>query len=398
MLWCMVLTREPVFIVGVGLTKVDRWYTRSARDLFSEAMIRAVDDAAGIKPQALVVGNMTSSVLMEQDSLGALMADYSGLRGIPAFKVEAACGSGGAAFYAGYSLLASGLADVVAVGGVEKLTEKLTADATKALAQAADAEYELIYGASFTGLNALVTRLYMSRYGYTSEDFAYWPLRMHEYASHNPYAQLRRKTSLEAILKSPLIADPLRLFDCSPLSDGAAVVIMVRGEERAREISRAMGRDVLVEVAGVGFATDSVDLGSREDLLSLKSVALAARQAYRMAGVEVKDIDYVEVHDAFPITAYLALEDLGFCEKGRAAGEWRDGRFGKGDRPEVNFSGGLKARGHPVGATGVYQIAEVAMQIRGDFPGYKASDPMVGVAENIGGVGTFASVVVLRRR
>ncbi|RLG83792.1 MAG: acetyl-CoA acetyltransferase [Thermoprotei archaeon] len=394
----MILTRDPIFVVGVGMTKIDRWYTRSARDLFSEAMIKAIDDAGGTKPQALVVGNMTSSVLMEQDSLGALMADYSGLRGIPSFKVEAACGSGGAAFYAGYGLVASGLADIVAVGGIEKLTEKLTAHATKALAQAADTEYELVYGASFTGLNALVARLYMNKFGYKDEDLAYWPLRMHEYASYNPYAQIPRKTSLETILKSPIIADPIKLFDCSPIGDGAAVVILVRGEERAREIAKTMGRDVLVEVAGLGFSTDSVDLGSRRDLLTMDAVVRAAKDAYKMAGIDVKDIDYAEVHDAFHITGYISLEDLGFVEKGKAVKEWREGRFGKGDKPEVNFSGGLKARGHPVGATGVYQIAEVTMQLRGDFPGYKASDPEIGLAQNIGGVGTFATVAILRRR
>jgi len=380
------------------MTKIDRWYTRNARDLFSEAMVKAVDDAGGVKPQALVVGNMTSSVLMEQDSLGALMADYSGLRGVPSFKVEAACGSGGAAFYAGYGLIASGLVDIVAVGGIEKLTEKLTAHATKALAQAADTEYELIYGASFTGLNALVARLYKNKFGYTDEDLAYWPLRMHEYASYNPYAQIPKKTSLEAILKSPVIADPIKLFDCSPIGDGAAVVILIRGEDRAREIARTMGRDVLVEVAGLGFSTDSVDLGSRRDLLTMDAVVRAARDAYKMAGVDVKDIDYAEVHDAFHITGYVSLEDLGFAEKGKVVKEWREGRFGKGDKPEVNFSGGLKARGHPVGATGVYQIAEVTMQLRGDFPGYKASDPEIGLAQNIGGVGTFAAVTILRRR
>lgn len=390
--------RERIFVVGVGLTKIGRWYNRGARDLFSEAMEKAIEDAGGLKPKALVVGNMTSGVLMEQESIGALMADYSGLRGIPAFKVEAACGSGGAAFYAGYSLLASGLVDVVAVGGVEKLTEKLTSDATFALAMAADREYEVFYGASFTGLNALVARLYMNKYGYTREDMAYWPLRMHEYASCNPYAQLPRKTDLKTILNSPVVADPLHLFDCSPLGDGAAVVLLVRGEEKAREVAKAVGRDTLVEVVGLGFATDSVDLGSREDLLTLKSTVIAAREAYEMARVAPKNIDYMEVHDAFHITGYLALEDLGFAGKGEAVKLWKEGRFGKGDKPEVNFSGGLKARGHPVGATGVYQIAEVVMQLRGDFPGYKASDPEIGLAQNIGGVATYSTVAIFSRR
>jgi len=385
-----------VFVVGVGLTKIDRFYEKNARDLFVEAYLKAVEDS-GVKPQALVVGNMTSSVLMEQDSLAALLADYVGLRGIPAFKVEAACGSGGAAIYAGFSLIKSGLVDIVAVGGVEKLTEGLTSETTRALAQAADAEYELFYGVSFTGLNAMLARLYMNRFNYNREDMAYWALRMHEYASYNPYAQLPRKTSLEEILKSSVVADPLHLFDCAPIGDGAAVAILVRGEERAREIGRAMGRDVLVEITGIGYATDSVDIGSRIDLLKLVSTVEASKQAYRMADVSERNIDYVEVHDAFHITGFLALEDMGFADKGLAPKLWKEGRFGKGDKPEVNFSGGLKARGHPVGATGVYQLIEATMQLRGDFPGFKASDPEIAATHNIGGVGTFSIVTVVKR-
>ncbi|MEM0379979.1 MAG: thiolase domain-containing protein [Desulfurococcaceae archaeon] len=385
-----------VFVVGVGLTKIDRFYEKNARDLFVEAYLKAVEDS-GVKPQALVVGNMTSSVLMEQDSLAALLADYVGLRGIPAFKVEAACGSGGAAIYAGFSLIKSGLVDIVAVGGVEKLTEGLTSETTRALAQAADAEYELFYGVSFTGLNAMLARLYMNRFNYSREDMAYWALRMHEYASYNPYAQLPRKTSLEEILKSSVVADPLHLFDCAPIGDGAAVAILVRGEERAREISRAMGHDVLVEITGIGYATDSVDIGSRIDLLKLVSTVEASKQAYRMADVSERSIDYVEVHDAFHITGFLALEDMGFADKGLAPKLWKEGRFGKGDKPEVNFSGGLKARGHPVGATGVYQLIEATMQLRGDFPGFKASDPEIAATHNIGGVGTFSIVTVVKR-
>ncbi len=388
---------DRVFIIGVGMTKIGRFYDKSGRELVSEAILKALEDANNVKPKALVLGNMTSSVLMEQDSLAALAADYSGLRGIPAFKVEAACGSGGAAFYAGYSLVKSGLADTVVVAGVEKLTEKLTADATKALAQAADAEYEVFYGATFTGLNALVARLYMNKFGYTREDMAYWPLRMHEYASYNPYAQLPRKTSLEAILKSPVVADPLHLFDCSPIGDGAAAVVITKDEELAKSVAKNTGKDVLIEAAGIGMATDSVDLGSRRDLLTLESVVKASRDAYKMARVSVKDIDYAEVHDAFHITGYLALEDMGFAPKGEAPKLWKEGKFAKGDKPEVNFSGGLKARGHPVGATGIYQIVEATMQIRGDFPGYKASDPAIAVTQNIGGIGTYTIVTVLRR-
>lgn len=388
---------EKVFIAGVGLTKIGRFYTRSAASLFKEALEKAVSDAGGLKPRALVVGNMTSSVLMQQDSLGALLADHAGLRGIPAFKVEAACGSGGAAFYTGFSLVKSGLAEVVAVGGVEKLTEANTPMVTRALAQAADADFEVFYGVTFTGLNAMLARLYMEKFGYTEEDLSYWPLRMHEYASYNPYAQLPKKTSLKEILESPVIADPVRLFHAAPIGDGAAVVLLVRGEDRAREIARQLGRDVLVEVAGVALATDSVDLASRNDLMTLESTVKASRAALEMAGVETRNVDYVELHDAFHVTGFTSLEDLGFAPKGEAPKLWKEGRFGKGDKPEVNFSGGLKARGHPVGATGIYQIAEATMQLRGDFPGFKASSPETALTHNIGGVSTIAAVSVLRR-
>jgi len=388
---------DRVFVVGVGMTRIGRHFEKHAKELFAEALWKAIEDAGGVRPQAIVVGNMTSSVLMQQDSLGALLADHAGFRGVPAFKVEAACGSGGVALYAGYALVKSGLADVVAVGGVEKLTEANTETVTRALAQAADADYEVFYGLTFTGLNAMIARLYMSTFNYTDEDLSYWPLKMHEYASYNPYAQLPRKTTLEEILNSPLIAGPIRLFHAAPIGDGAAVVLLVRGEERAREVSKATGRDTLVELLSVSVATDSVDITTRRDLLTMESTVVASREALSKAGLTVKDIDYVELHDAFHITAYASLEDLGFAPKGMAAKLYKEGRFQKGDKPEVNFSGGLKARGHPVGATGVYQAVEAVMQLRGDFPGYKASSPETALIHNIGGVSTIAAVAVFKR-
>ncbi len=382
---------RKVYVVGVGMTSIGRHYKRSMRDLFAEATLQAIDDAKGEKPQALVVGNMLSSSMGEQDSLGALLADSAGLRGIPAFKVEAACGSGGAAFFAAYNMVASGMFDVVLVAGVEKMTEHITATVTRALAQAADAEYELFYGASFTGLNALLMRYYMEKYRVSREEMAAWPVLMHENASQNPFAQLRFKITVEQVLNAMVVADPITLLDSSPMGDGAAAV-MIASEEVARKLT-----DTPVRVAGVGLATDSVDLSTRLELDDLAAARLAAEKAYRMAGVEAGDIDVAEVHDAFTITGLLSLEALGLAGRGEAAKLVAEGRFRPGDRPEVNLSGGLKARGHPVGATGVYQIAEIAMQLRGDFPGVKASNPEVGLAENIGGHGATISVVVLRR-
>lgn len=388
---------ERVFIVGVGMTKVGRFYERSARDLFSEALWRAIEDSGGLKPKAIVIGNMTSSSLTQQDNLGPLLADYAGFRGVPAFKVEAACGSGGVALYVGYSLVKSGAVDVVAVGGVEKLTEATTEVATRALAQAADADYEVFYGATFTGLNAMIARLYMHLFGYTDEDLSYWPLKMHEYASYNPYAHLPRRTTMEEIMGSPIIADPIRLFHSSPLSDGASVALLIRGEDRAREVAKLNKRDTIIEVTSVAVSTDSVDLSSRDDLITLSSTVSASREALSRAGIAIKNVDYVELHDAFHITAYTSIEDLGFAPKGEAPKLFKGGRFQKGDKPEINFSGGLKARGHPVGATGVYQVVESVMQLRGDFPGYKASDPEIALVHNIGGISAIASVAILKR-
>ncbi|MEM4810004.1 MAG: thiolase domain-containing protein [Desulfurococcaceae archaeon] len=388
---------DKVFIVGVGMTRIGRFFDKHAKDLFFEALWKAIEDAGYVKPQAMVIGNMTSSVLMGQDSLAALLVDHAGFRGIPAFKVEAACGSGGAALYAGFALVKSGIVDIVAVGGVEKLTEATTEVTTRALAQAADADFETFYGVTFTGLNAMIARLYMNVFGYSDEDLSLWPLKMHEYASYNPFAQLPRKTSLEEIMKSPMIAEPIRLFHAAPIGDGAAVVLLVRGEERAREIARNSGKDVLVELSGIGLATDSVDIASRNNILSMESTTRAAQEALKQAGIGIKDIDYAEVHDAFHITGFMALEDLGFAPKGMAPKLFKEGWFQKGSKPEVNFSGGLKARGHPVGATGIYQVVESTMQLRGDFPGYKASEPEIALVHNIGGVSTIASVAVLKR-
>ena len=380
-----------VFVVGVGMTKVGRHFDKGLGELAAEAIFRAIDDARGAKPEAVVVGNMMASSLFNQDNLGALIADYAGLRGVAAYHVEAACGSGGHAVVAGYSLVASGLYDIVLVVGVEKMCDYPTSVVTAALAQAADAEHELVYGISFPSLNALVMRLYMKTYGASREALAQWPVRMHEYASKNPYAQLRFRISVDDVISSPVIADPIRLLDSSPIGDGAAALVLA-SEDVAKKLS-----DTPVEVAGVGMATDSVDLSSRIDLLDAPSVRLAAEKAYRMARVEPRDIDVAEVHDAFTVTGLLCLEALGFVERGRAWKEFADGRFGPGDRPSINLSGGLKARGHPVGATGVYQVAEIAMQLRGDFPGVKAGSPSVGLAVNFGGVATQTSVVVLRR-
>ncbi|ABM81350.1 thiolase domain-containing protein [Hyperthermus butylicus] len=380
-----------VYVAGVGMTKIDRHYDKGILDLAAEAAFRAIDDA-GIKPDAVIVTSMLASKLQEQDNLGAYVAAGLGLRYRPALHVEAACGSGGAGVYTGFALIRSGLVDSVLVVGVEKMTDYPTAIVTAGLAQAADAEYELYYGATFTGLNALMMRYYMEKYGVTRDEMSEWPVMMHENALSNPYAQIRRRITREDVARSQVIADPIRLLDSSPIGDGAAAVLLV-----SEDAAKRLPEKPIVEIAGAGLAVDTVELSNREILDGMPAARKAAEQAYRMAGVEPSKIDVMEIHDAFTINAILLLEELGFAEKGRAAKLVAEGRFHPGDRPTANPSGGLKARGHPVGATGVYQVAEVTMQLRGDFPGVKVDGAEVGLAVNVGGDGSTVSALVLRR-
>ncbi|MEM0027502.1 MAG: thiolase domain-containing protein [Ignisphaera sp.] len=380
-----------MFVTGVGMAKIDRHYDKGFQELVHMAVKNLVNDVKLFSPEAIVVGNMMSSSLFQQDSLAALVADAIGLRGRGGFKVEAACGSGGHAIAAGYALVASGLYNQVLVIGVEKMSDYPTTTTTAALAQAADFEHEAIYGTSFVALNALVMRLYMHRYEAKREDLAIWPVRMHEHGSQNPYAQLRNKITVEDVLKSAVIADPIRLMDSSPIGDGAAAVLLA-SEDVAGKIS-----DTPIQIVGVGMGSDGLDLASREDLLNPMSVRIAAEKAYKMAGVGPRDIDVAEIHDAFTITALLSIEGLGFAELGESWKLIKDGRFAAGDKPSINLSGGLKARGHPVGATGVYQVAEIAMQLRGDFPGVKVGKADYGLAMNTGGVATLTTVTILKR-
>lgn len=380
---------RKVFVVGSGMSNVGRFYERPLRDLAGEALFKAIDDARNVMPEFIVVSNMLSSQA-EQENLASLIADYCGLRGTSGFKVEAACGSGGAALVAGYSLISSGLADVVAVVGVEKLSERTTPEVARGLAYAADADFEIPYGISFSGLNALIMRYYMSKYNVGRDHMSSWPILMHENGYYNPYAHLKMKITAEDVVKSPIIADPIRLLDSCPMSDGAAAVILA-SEDLAKKYN-----DTPVLIAGVGNALDSTDISSRFELDSFLASRLSAERAFKMAKLSPKDVDVVELHDAYSINGVITLEDVGFAPKGMGAKLVSEGRFRPGDKPSINPSGGLKSRGHPVGATGIYQVCEVVMQLRGDFPGVKVSGE-VGLTQNIGGVGSNITTLILRR-
>jgi len=380
-------------IIGAGMTPVGEHWKLGLRDLAVEALLKAMDDAGIDRVDSLYVGNMISGSFVEQENLGALIADWAGLGNIPAVKIEAACASGGAAVQEGVKAVLSGLEDVVAVVGVEKMTDAWPSDATRYLAYAADAEWELFHGASFVALNALVMRYYMKAYGYTEEDLALFAVNAHANGAKNPYAMFKRPIKVETVMRSPYVADPLKLFDASPVCDGAASVIITT-PEKAKELG--VPKEKWVEVAGMGRAIDTINLANREDLLVLKAAKVAAERAYKMAGVEPKDIDFFEVHDAFTVMAALSLEALGVAKKGEGAKLAKEGQIAIDADYPIQTMGGLKARGHPVGATGVYQTVEAVLQLRGEAPS-QVPDAEIGLTQNIGGTGSNITVSVFRR-
>jgi acetyl-CoA C-acetyltransferase len=388
-----VVEMRKAVIIGAGMTPVGEHWKIGLRDLAVEALLNAMDDAGIDKVDSLYVGNMVSGSFVEQENLGALIADWAGLGNIPAVKVEAACASGGAAVQEGVKAVLSGLEDVVAVVGVEKMTDAWPSDATRYLAYAADAEWELFHGASFVALNALIMRYYMKAYGYTEEELALFAVNAHANGAKNPYAMFKRPIKVETVMRSPYVADPLKLFDASPVCDGAAAVIITT-PEKAQELG--VPKEKWVEVAGMGRAVDTISLASREDLLTLKAAKVAAERAYKMAGVEPKDIDFFEVHDAFTVMAALSLEALGVAKKGEGAKLAKEGQIAIDADYPIQTMGGLKARGHPVGATGVYQTVEAVLQLRGEAPS-QVPDAEIGLTQNIGGTGSNITVNVFRR-
>ncbi len=383
-----------VYIVGAGATKIDEHWDISLRELMAEASRKAIEDAGVSKRdiEAIFVGNMSSGYLQGQEHLGSLLATWLGIPGVAANKVEAACASGGAAVHNAYLAVKSGIYDCVLAVGVEKLTDATTSDATSALIMAEDQEYVAFAGFSFIALNALVYRAYMRKFGAKQEDIALFAVHDHKYATNNPLAQYPRPVTLDEVLKSPLVADPIRLLESAPLGDGAAALVLC-SEEKAKKL----GKDVLIELAGSGLATDILSLHDRPDLTTLTATVKAKNSAFKQAGIDVKDVDILEVHDAFTVLGVIHLEDLGFARKGEGWKLLKDGQLEKDGDVPTNTMGGLKARGHPVGATGVYQVYDLVVQLRGEAGANQVPDPEVGVAQNVGGVGGTVVVNVVKR-
>ena len=382
---------REVAIIGIGQTVVDEHWDKSLKELAGEAAFAALSDARQFKAQALFVGNMLSGILSKQENIGGLIADWVGMPAIEAVKVEAACGSGAAALRSGLIAVSSGEIDSALVIGVEKMTESLPIETTEALATAADAEYEAAQGLSFVALNALVMQRYLHEYRWSHTDFGYFSINAHENASHNPYARLQESVTEKDYAQARMIAAPINLLDASPTGDGAAALLLVPAD------SVKHPKNSLITIAGSASATDSIAVHSRKDPLWLSAAEKSATKAYRQAGVSPADIDLFELHDAFSIMSALSLEACGFAERGQAPRLALDGSIKPTGMIPVSTRGGLKARGHPVGATGIYQVVEVVQQLRGEAGFTQVENARIGMAQNIGGSGATIITHILRR-
>jgi acetyl-CoA C-acetyltransferase len=380
---------RDVSIIGIGQLPVGEHWEKSLRLLGAEAVLAALADARVERPEALYVGNMLCGQLSNQQNLAALVADYAGLRGIEAIRAEAACASGAAAVRMGWMAVASGLMDVVVACGVEKMTDAPGGRTTTALAAAADAVYEGEHGISFVALNGLLMRRYMHEYGYGHDDFSGFSLNAHANAVHNPNAMFRKAISLEAYRRAKMISEPVSLLDSSGIADGAAAVVLA---------PTAYARDrglPAVRILGSAVGTDSVAIHDRHETLFLSAASLSVQRALAHAGLRLEDIDFYELHDAFTIIAALSLEAAGFAPRGGGVRMAMDGEITREGRLPISTMGGLKARGHPVGASGVYQIVEAVQQLRGEAGENQLAHCRVGMTQSIGGSGATIITHVL---
>ncbi len=384
---------REVAVMGVGMTKFGEHWDKGFRELIAEAGAKALEDAnlSGEEIDAAFVGTMAAGSLIGQEHIGALIADQMGLTPIPVVRVEGACASGGLALAQGFLAVASGYHDVVVVGGVEKMTDLSTPQVAQILGGAGDQEWEAFLGATFPGLYAMIARRHMHKYGTTEEMLASVSVKNHKHGAMNPYAQYQRELTMEAVLNSKMVAEPLKIFDCSPITDGAAALILAP-VEIAKKYT-----DNYTTIAASAKATDTLALHDRESITTLKATKTAAKKAYERAGIAPKDVDLAEVHDCFTIAEIVATEDLGFFEKGEGGKAAIDGRTALDGEVAINTSGGLKACGHPVGATGIKQAVEIVWQLRGEAGPRQRKDAEIGLTHNVGGTGATVVVHVFKK-
>ncbi|MBN1761842.1 MAG: thiolase domain-containing protein [Methanomicrobia archaeon] len=386
---------REVAIIGAGTTKFGELWEKSFRDIAVEAGLKAIEDAgiSGDEIQALYGGNMSAGRFTGQEHTGPLIADYAGLARLhlPTTSVEAACASGALALHLAVLAVASGWYDLVIAAGVEKMTDVEPDVAEDLLASSVDRKWEAIYGATLPALFAMMARTHMERYNTTSEQMARVAAKNHANAIHNPYAQFRNTISVEGVLASPIVADPLHMLDCSSIADGAAAVVLCAAD-KARDYS-----DSPVYVKASAQTSDTISLHDRRDITTMDATLCAAKKAYQRASLEPSQIDFAEVHDSYTISELIAIEDLGFCNKGEGGVVTEEGETEIGGRIPVNPSGGLKACGHPLGATGIRQTVEITQQLRGEAGKRQVPNAEVGLTHNIGGTGATAIVHIFSR-
>jgi len=389
------MVKKPlVSIVSAGSSQFGRLDGMYGRELFADAAKEAFDRCPNLDPikdiEALFVGHMGESY-EHQGHTGPTLADWTGLLPKPAVRLESACASSGVALRTGIFAILSGMHKVVMVGGVEKMTHRSTADVTEFLAMASDMPFEQWNGLTFPGLYALMATAHMHEYGTTEEQMAQVAVKNHHNGTLNPKAHMQKEITLEKAMESKVIAWPLKLYDCSLITDGASCLILTH-PDLAKKFT-----DTPVHVIGSGQASDAIGLYEREKLTSLKAARLAGQEAYRMAGVEPKDLDVAEVHDCFTIAEIIAYEDLGFCGAGKGGNLIEAGTTELGGKLPVNPSGGLKSKGHPVGATGTAQAYEIYLQLTEQAEKRQVERAEIGLSHNVGGSGATACVHIYRR-
>jgi acetyl-CoA C-acetyltransferase len=373
-----------VKIAGIGLLKVKEYWDKSIQDLFAEASLKAISDAGVEEIDKVYVSNMSAALMQDQLNTAALMSDAMGMHGVSASRVEAGSASGGVAFHEAVQAVASGYSDAVLVTGVEKMSDILPDVVTTALAMAEEQEYTAYTGVTKTGIAAMIHRLYLDIYA-EPEEVCMMAVKSHEHAVGCKHAQYPFKMSIERAMSSPMEAAPIHMMECAGIGDGAAAIVLVPAD------------DTGVEVAGSAIATDYTSIAQRPDPMAMDAIRKAADRAYAMAGITAKDVDIAEVQDDFTINGVLGIEGIGLAKVGEGAKLVSSEKFANGEILPINTFGGLKARGNPLGATGLYQVAEVVLQLRGDAGDHQIEGAKYGVAQNAGGMASICAVNVLRR-
>lgn len=384
---------RDVAIIGIGETRIGELWDKSLRELGIEAGLEAIQDAGikGEEVEKMYIGNMSAGEMINQEHIAPLIADYAGLSDIPSSRVESGGASGGKALSEAYKTVASGMKDIVVVGGAEKMTDVGEEEAKKILSSTADQEWETVFGATFDSLYAMIARYHMEKYGTTKEQLAEVAVKNHFHAAKNPNAQYPRETNKDFVMNAPMVSDPLGKFDCAPVSDGGAALVLCPADK----VEEFKGEPV--EILSTGEGGDRMAVHEREEIGTMEATKKAAQEAYERAGVNPEEIDFAEVHDNYTITEIISIEDLGFFDKGEGGIATEEGRTTLGSDIPINTSGGLKAKGRPVGAVGINQAVEAVQQLRGDAGDRQVDDPEYGLIHNLGGTGASAVIHILRR-